>query len=727
MSLPADEQQRLDALKRFFVLDHEVSEDELTRLVRVTAQLYGVAYAALTLREGEAETVKVAYGFDPAALPADAVLCERPVGPNLPLAVADASADARFARNPLVHGEAKVRFYASVPLKSSEGFTLGTLAIMDPAAQELNGEGLAMLVDLGALVEPSLNLIRARAERDAAQASLQQATAGLQQSQARLQDAAVRAARRDALADVALTVAARPADDEDARNEALGRVAVAAGATRAALFVVSDDGPAVCAAAWHTADAAPLFAPSETLALRVATPAVATGGGIPDALAGRDFRHLAALPSPRHDGFALLDGPAAWPEADLPAIRAALLPLFASSAEADGHEADGHGWMAAVEDAPVPIVFVAGLAGELLFANAHARDLLDLGDTLRDDRRLTTFAAPSDTAALAAFLAAAPHDAPPPTDVRLVDTSGAERHVRLFAAPVAFDGQTAVQIVLHDVSAHRREVAAMQTELDRAEAVARSKSAFLASMSHEIRSTLTAILGFAEILTDEAEGGQREMADTILHSSERLLQTLNSVMDMARLEAGDNTPQLEAVDVMPIVEAATADFQRRADARDLAFFVEGTGIDAIAWADTGALARVLDNLLSNAFKFTDQGGVRLRVAAEDDWVCLEVQDTGVGIDPEFLPHLFHEFRREESERDRNGQGSGLGLAITKRLVELMGGQITVTSLKGQGSVFRVILRAAPADAPPQRRAAMPPAETAFSGGDGMAAGNVPAP
>src|SRR5690606_17700300 len=131
--------------------------------------------------------------------------------------------------------------------------------------------------------------------------------------------------------------------------------------------------------------------------------------------------------------------------------------------------------------------------------------------------------------------------------------SGAERHVRLFAAPVAFDGQTAVQIVLHDVSAHRREVAAMQTELDRAEAVARSKSAFLASMSHEIRSTLTAILVFAEILTDEAEGGQREMADTILHSSERLLQTLNSVMDMARLEAGDNTPQLEAVDVMPIV------------------------------------------------------------------------------------------------------------------------------------------------------------------------------
>ncbi|HLT48385.1 MAG TPA: GAF domain-containing protein, partial [Rubricoccaceae bacterium] len=158
--MPNDDQQRLEALKRFFVLDHTESEEETARLVRVAAQVYGVAYAVLTLREGEDERVAAAYGFDPAALPEDAVFCERAAGPSIPLTVADASDDARFAKNPLVHGPQAARFYAGVPLKSADGFTLGTLALLDPTAQELNGEGLAMLVDLGALVEPALNLQR---------------------------------------------------------------------------------------------------------------------------------------------------------------------------------------------------------------------------------------------------------------------------------------------------------------------------------------------------------------------------------------------------------------------------------------------------------------------------------------------------------------------------------------------------------------------------------------
>src|SRR5690606_4282436 len=145
LPMPNDDQQRLEALKRFFVLDHTESEEETARLVRVAAQVYGVAYAVLTLREGEDERVAAAYGFDPAALPEDAVFCERAAGPSIPLTVADASDDARFAKNPLVHGPQAARFYAGVPLKSADGFTLGTLALLDPTAQELNGEGLAML------------------------------------------------------------------------------------------------------------------------------------------------------------------------------------------------------------------------------------------------------------------------------------------------------------------------------------------------------------------------------------------------------------------------------------------------------------------------------------------------------------------------------------------------------------------------------------------------------
>src|SRR5690606_8419670 len=185
---------------------HCESRDEIARLVRVAAEVYGVAYAALTLRDGEGERVAAAYGFDAATLPADALFCARAAGPSIPLTVADASADERFAKNPLVHGPQAARFYAGVPLKSADGFTLGTLALLDPTAQELNGEGLAMLVDLGALVEPALNLQRAReaqaeAEQQhaAAEAALAEARQALEAAEAErtAREAALDAARAD--------------------------------------------------------------------------------------------------------------------------------------------------------------------------------------------------------------------------------------------------------------------------------------------------------------------------------------------------------------------------------------------------------------------------------------------------------------------------------------------------------------------------------------------------
>ena len=117
---------------------------------------------------------------------------------------------------------------------------------------------------------------------------------------------------------------------------------------------------------------------------------------------------------------------------------------------------------------------------------------------------------------------------------------------------------------------------------------------------------------------------------------------------------------------------------------------------------------MLDNLVSNALKFTEKGGIRLRASAENEWICLDVQDTGMGIGEDFLPHLFDEFKRENGEPSRTDVGPGLGLAIAKRIVDLMGGQISVSSRKGQGSVFRVVLRAAP-----------PPLSVTV-GGDGVA-------
>ncbi|MDX1440003.1 MAG: GAF domain-containing protein, partial [Rubricoccaceae bacterium] len=173
MALTQEDQHRLDALKRFFVLDHAPSEDELSRLVKFTGQLFGVAYAALALRQDDgSEEIVASYGFELSELPEGAVLMERPTGPSIPVAVEDASQDERFSNNPIIHGDTAAKMFAGVPLKSGQGFTLGTLALMDPSPQEMNGEGVAMLAEIGALVEPVLQFTQVRDEHERAQDKL---------------------------------------------------------------------------------------------------------------------------------------------------------------------------------------------------------------------------------------------------------------------------------------------------------------------------------------------------------------------------------------------------------------------------------------------------------------------------------------------------------------------------------------------------------------------------
>ncbi|NNF59257.1 MAG: GAF domain-containing sensor histidine kinase [Rhodothermaceae bacterium] len=682
MPIAPDDQQRLDALKRFFVLDHEISESELERLVRVAAQLYGVTYAALTLRQDNTERLAVAFGFDAASVPDDAVFFERPVGPSLPISIPDVSEDERFAKNPLVHGEQQAHFYASVPLKSREGFTLGTLAILDATPQELNGEGLAMLVDLGALVEPMLQL---------------------QHLQADHQDAKVALTLHNALATAALEAAAMLAQEPKALAEAFGHVGAAAGATRAVL-VTSTDGTTIVRASWNAEGTEPLARQGDVLDAQAL-----------DAWAAEQaVKHLIGCTVPGASGLVLFDAPTAWDEADQAAVRTALAPLAVVLRPVDA-EAGAHSpWADVVEHAPAPTLLVSGLAGDLYSANAAARTLLGLEAETVTEQRFAAFVAPTHTERLARFLAAALHEVPMPIEVEVVDATGAERHVHLQAAPVHLGGQAVVQLLLHDVSVYRRNEAALLADRDRALLRDRAKSQFMASMSHEIRGALTSILGYAELIADEGETETRDLIDPILGSSTRLLRTLAAVMDVARLETGGGAPELTPMAIGSVVDAVAGAYQAQADERDLAFFAEDADMEAYAWADADALTRVLDHLLANAFQFTEQGGIRVRVSAEDDWVCIEVQDTGVGIDPEVLPHLLDDEHLEAGGHERSG--SGFGLTLTKRLVELMGGQITVTSLQGQGSVFRVVLRSAPSD---EEKAPASPEHLAMAiGGDG---------
>ena len=211
-------------------------------------------------------------------------------------------------------------------------------------------------------------------------------------------------------------------------------------------------------------------------------------------------------------------------------------------------------------------------------------------------------------------------------------------------------------------------------------------------MSHEFRTPLTAILGFAAILADEAPADLRDYAEIIGRGGRRLLGTLDAVLDLAQIEAGELTVSPEPVDLYAEVGRACASLGPLALEKGLE--IRFVGEPACALADQRAVGRILDKLIGNAVKFTSEGSVTVEVGETEGRVGLRVSDTGAGIAPEFLSDLFDEFTQESEGHHRAYEGSGLGLTITKRLVALMGGEIGVESEKGVGSAFTVVLPAA---------------------------------
>jgi signal transduction histidine kinase len=247
--------------------------------------------------------------------------------------------------------------------------------------------------------------------------------------------------------------------------------------------------------------------------------------------------------------------------------------------------------------------------------------------------------------------------------------------------------------------------AELRRSKEQAEASSTAKSTFLANMSHELRTPLNAIIGFAELIvmprTGRVDDDHVEWAGDILASGRHLLDLINDVLELSRIEAGRYDLADDTVDLYAMSRSCLAMIRNLAEKSQVRTVCSIAPGAAVLQADQRAIKQVVLNLLTNAVKFTPAGGlvsVRMERGA-DGAISLIVTDTGIGIDPEALPRLGKPFVQADASTSRHYGGSGLGLAISSRLVALHGGSLTISSVLGQGTEVRVMFPEARVVAP----------------------------
>ena len=271
--------------------------------------------------------------------------------------------------------------------------------------------------------------------------------------------------------------------------------------------------------------------------------------------------------------------------------------------------------------------------------------------------------------------------------------------VRLSAAAVKAAPEGGLVALYEDISDRKAAEQAMRAARELAERVARARSAFLANMSHEIRTPMNAVLGFVELVLDtELQVEQRRALELVRSSSEALLTILNDILDYSKIEAEHLELESIPFDLPKVVHATATLLAVRAREKHLELTVDvPPDVPHMVRGDPTRVRQVVMNLIGNAIKFTEQGEVDVSAAVvgyHDDRtsVRFRVRDTGIGISDEQLATIFDEFTQADASMTRRYGGTGLGLAISRKLVALMGGQLSVTSEVGRGSEFSFTLR-----------------------------------
>ncbi len=328
--------------------------------------------------------------------------------------------------------------------------------------------------------------------------------------------------------------------------------------------------------------------------------------------------------------------------------------------------------------------------GMILYCNQRFAELMARPAERIAGQPLREFLHPDDAATLQRLLKSESFRA----EVQLRTATGSVNPAQLSSITLNIDGVRTIAVVVTDLTHERTERGLRESN--------RLKDEFLATLSHELRTPLNVILGWTRMLLHDqvTDKARRHALELIDRNAQAQAQLVNDLVDMSRMTTGKLKVELEPLPVIPVLEAALESVRPAAEAKDLDIQTSWRVDDANVLADATRLQQILWNLLSNAVKFTPNGGrISVRAEARGQYIRIEVADTGIGIDPGFLPHVFDRFRQADSATTRRFGGLGLGLAIVHDLVRLHGGDVEVRSAGvGQGATFAVTFRASDAPA-----------------------------
>jgi PAS domain S-box-containing protein len=641
------ETARLRTLEQYDVLDTPPTE-AFDRITRLAARLFEVPIAMINFIDRKHQWCLSAHGLAPDHADREVSFCSRAIQQSDVMVVPDAREDERFADNPFVTGEPYIRFYAGAPLTAPNGYRLGTLCLIDDEPRSFPAEDRETLNDLSGVVMDELNLRHYAADLDASREAHRETSEQRRRILESITDAFVALDE-----DWTLTYVNAQAEAllERPREELLGQN-------------VWDEFPEAVGSTFQE-------------------------------------KYETAIEEDRTVEFLEYHPPLGrWLEVKAFPFEGGLSVYFndvTGRVEAQENLRRERDLTEAILDTSVAALVIVDADGNISFANERAREILGADALYGMAHTETGTLSELDGTELSPEewpFQRIRADGTPISGERYVfeRPDGTTRYLSVNGAPLRDSDGEIRQVVFSigdvtDQVQYEEELRAAKEEAERANEL---KSAFLANVTHDLRNPLSSIIGSAELLAREAPGEYQSTIERIERSSRRLLDTINSVLDLSKLEADAVEPDLERVDVADEVMGTAEIFQPQAEEQDVTLTTEVPEGPTHAELDPTMLHRITDNLVGNALKFTDAGGrVTLRAATTAETVTIEVEDTGIGIEDDFLPQLFESFSRSEDATGR--EGSGLGLPITKRLTELMGGTIEVESEKGVGTTFTVRL------------------------------------